>query len=174
MYVTRAKDDLHLVVPQRFFTHGQNTQGDRHVYASRTRFIPGALHGCSRGQVGHLSRSAPRRGLQARARGWTLVPVCAGCGGETRRHETSRPEPALHRSMNRQAFASRAVGGGVATKALLREIVAQECFQPLNNPDDGRTITQKTRLGARGERGDAGLAKEKRSSRLGQPRISVN
>ena len=41
--MTRAKDNLHLVVPQRFFTHGQNAQGDRHVYASRTRFIPAAL-----------------------------------------------------------------------------------------------------------------------------------
>ena len=41
--MTRAKDDLHLVVPQRFFTHGQAAQGDRHVYASRTRFIPEAL-----------------------------------------------------------------------------------------------------------------------------------
>jgi ATP-dependent DNA helicase UvrD/PcrA len=41
--MTRAKDHLHLVVPQRFFTHGQNALGDRHVYASRTRFIPGAL-----------------------------------------------------------------------------------------------------------------------------------
>jgi DNA helicase-2/ATP-dependent DNA helicase PcrA len=41
--MTRAKDDLHLVVPQRFFTHGQNAKGDRHVYASRTRFIPEAL-----------------------------------------------------------------------------------------------------------------------------------
>jgi DNA helicase-2/ATP-dependent DNA helicase PcrA len=38
--MTRAKDDLHLVVPQRFFTHQQNVHGDRHVYASRTRFIP--------------------------------------------------------------------------------------------------------------------------------------
>src|ERR1700726_2052354 len=35
--MTRAKDDQHLMVPQRFFTHGQNAQGDRHVYASRTR-----------------------------------------------------------------------------------------------------------------------------------------
>jgi DNA helicase II / ATP-dependent DNA helicase PcrA len=43
--MTRAKDDLHLVVPQRFFTHGQPTQGDRHVYASRTRFIPDHLLG---------------------------------------------------------------------------------------------------------------------------------
>ena len=41
--MTRAKDDLHLVVPQRFFTHGQKAQGDRHVYASRTRFIPDDL-----------------------------------------------------------------------------------------------------------------------------------
>jgi DNA helicase II / ATP-dependent DNA helicase PcrA len=41
--MTRAKDDLHLLVPQRFFTHGQHAQGDRHVYASRTRFIPDRL-----------------------------------------------------------------------------------------------------------------------------------
>ncbi len=41
--MTRAKDSLNLVVPQRFFTHGQSSTGDRHVYASRTRFIPGNL-----------------------------------------------------------------------------------------------------------------------------------
>ena len=41
--MTRAKDSLHLVTPQRFFTHGQNAQGDRHVYAARTRFIPVTL-----------------------------------------------------------------------------------------------------------------------------------
>jgi DNA helicase-2/ATP-dependent DNA helicase PcrA len=41
--MTRAKDELHLIVPQRFFTHGQHAQGDRHVYASRTRFIPDRL-----------------------------------------------------------------------------------------------------------------------------------
>src|SRR5713101_5606505 len=43
--MTRAKDELHLVVPQRFFTHGQSAQGDRHVYAARTRFIPDRLLG---------------------------------------------------------------------------------------------------------------------------------
>jgi len=43
--MTRAKDDLHLIVPQRFFTHGQHAQGDRHIYASRTRFIPDRLLG---------------------------------------------------------------------------------------------------------------------------------
>ncbi|QRM57425.1 ATP-dependent helicase [Sinorhizobium sp. BG8] len=41
--MTRAKDRLHLVTPQRFFTHGQNAKGDRHVYASRTRFLPATL-----------------------------------------------------------------------------------------------------------------------------------
>jgi ATP-dependent DNA helicase UvrD/PcrA len=38
--VTRAKDSLYLMTPQRFYVHGQNSYGDRHVYASRTRFIP--------------------------------------------------------------------------------------------------------------------------------------
>ena len=41
--MTRAKDSLHLVVPQRFFTYGQSAQGDRHVYTPRTRFVPTAL-----------------------------------------------------------------------------------------------------------------------------------
>ncbi|KQS75434.1 ATP-dependent DNA helicase [Rhizobium sp. Leaf384] len=41
--MTRAKDSLSLITPQRFFTHGQNPQGDRHVYAGRTRFIPATL-----------------------------------------------------------------------------------------------------------------------------------
>jgi DNA helicase II / ATP-dependent DNA helicase PcrA len=41
--MTRAKDDLHLIIPQRFFVHGQSVGGDRHLYASPTRFIPDAL-----------------------------------------------------------------------------------------------------------------------------------
>src|SRR3954447_254344 len=41
--MTRAKDDLHLVIPQRLFVHGQQAQGDRHLYAARTRFIPDKL-----------------------------------------------------------------------------------------------------------------------------------
>ena len=39
--MTRAKDHLTVVVPHRFYTQGTN--GDRHVYASRTRFIPEEL-----------------------------------------------------------------------------------------------------------------------------------
>jgi len=41
--MTRAKDHLHLIVPQRFYTSQQRTSGDRHMYAARTRFIPAAL-----------------------------------------------------------------------------------------------------------------------------------
>ena len=41
--MTRAKDQLDLMVPHRFYVSQQSGQGDRHVYASRTRFIPNAL-----------------------------------------------------------------------------------------------------------------------------------
>ena len=41
--MTRAKDDLYLVQPQRFFTRQQSRGGDRHVYAPRSRFITAAI-----------------------------------------------------------------------------------------------------------------------------------
>ena len=43
--MTRAKDHLHLIVPQRFYAHTQRGSGDRHMYASRTRFIPESILG---------------------------------------------------------------------------------------------------------------------------------
>lgn len=41
--MTRAKDELDLLVPQRFYLSQQSGLGDRHVYAARSRFIPHAL-----------------------------------------------------------------------------------------------------------------------------------
>ncbi|MGV8840480.1 MAG: ATP-dependent helicase [Bauldia sp.] len=41
--MTRAKDRLAIVLPQRFYVHQQAKLGDRHVYATRTRFIPAEL-----------------------------------------------------------------------------------------------------------------------------------
>ena len=38
--MTRAKEDLELIVPHRFYVHGQPRNGDRHVLAARTRFLP--------------------------------------------------------------------------------------------------------------------------------------
>ena len=76
--MTRARDDLHLVVPQRFFTHGQNAMGDRHVYAARSRFIPDRLltlfervswpH-VAPSTAGYPTRQAPPIDIGARMRG---------------------------------------------------------------------------------------------------------
>ncbi len=41
--MTRAKEHLHLVVPNRFFIKQQAQMGDRHVYATRTRFLTPAM-----------------------------------------------------------------------------------------------------------------------------------
>jgi DNA helicase-2/ATP-dependent DNA helicase PcrA len=41
--MTRAKDHLHMIVPQRFYAHQQRVEGDRHMYAVRTRFITGGI-----------------------------------------------------------------------------------------------------------------------------------
>lgn len=37
--MTRAKEHLHLLVPQRFYVTQQSGGGDKHIYAGRTRFI---------------------------------------------------------------------------------------------------------------------------------------
>jgi DNA helicase-2/ATP-dependent DNA helicase PcrA len=41
--MTRAKDHLALVLPQRFYVRQQAGMGDRHVYASRSRFLTDAV-----------------------------------------------------------------------------------------------------------------------------------
>jgi DNA helicase II / ATP-dependent DNA helicase PcrA len=43
--MTRARDELHLLVPQRFFVRQQSPNGDRHLYAQRTRFIDKSMLG---------------------------------------------------------------------------------------------------------------------------------
>jgi DNA helicase-2/ATP-dependent DNA helicase PcrA len=66
--MTRAKDGLHLVLPQRFFVHGQAARGDRHVYASRTRFIPASILGAfeQTSWASVQARDDPRRQPQVR------------------------------------------------------------------------------------------------------------
>jgi len=41
--MTRAREHLHLMVPQRFYVHQQQASGDQHVYAARSRFLPDAI-----------------------------------------------------------------------------------------------------------------------------------
>jgi DNA helicase-2/ATP-dependent DNA helicase PcrA len=75
--MTRAKDSLHLITPQRFFVHGQAARGDRHVYASRTRFITAtmldrfepAAWPASQAVNGRGPRPAIRVDLKSRMRG---------------------------------------------------------------------------------------------------------
>ena len=78
--MTRAKDDLHLIVPQRFFTHGQNAQGDRHVYAARTRFIPDGLLNLFNMRAWPMILRACE--TQAKACASMSAPAYAACGDE--------------------------------------------------------------------------------------------
>ena len=71
--MTRAKDHLTLLLPQRFYVTRQGAFGDRHVYASRTRFIPET--------IGHRFVT----------RTYSTVP------------DDGAPAPALHRSVDLQA-----------------------------------------------------------------------
>ena len=41
--MTRARDHLYLIQPHRFYTGSSRRNGDRHIYAPRTRFIPEEL-----------------------------------------------------------------------------------------------------------------------------------
>ncbi|SDC40702.1 DNA helicase-2 / ATP-dependent DNA helicase PcrA [Cupriavidus sp. YR651] len=66
--MTRAKDHLDIVVPQRFYVHQQVGFGDRHVYASRTRFLP------NRVMPNFYSRSWPPPPMPGEAPAKTPLP----------------------------------------------------------------------------------------------------
>ena len=63
--MTRAKDQLALIVPHRFYVHGQSRTGDQHLYASRSRFFPASIASefevCAWPPVAHGTHSAPSR-----------------------------------------------------------------------------------------------------------------
>src|SRR5882672_8497099 len=44
--MTRARDQLYLMQPHRFYTGASRRNGDRHIYAPRTRFVPEDVLGC--------------------------------------------------------------------------------------------------------------------------------
>ncbi|HEY7753241.1 MAG TPA: ATP-dependent helicase [Steroidobacteraceae bacterium] len=49
--MTRARDELHLIEPQRYYVTQQAGGGDRHVYGARSRFLDGRV-------LAHLERAA--------------------------------------------------------------------------------------------------------------------
>ena len=59
--MTRAKDELDLIIPQRFYIHAQKQLGDRHLYAARTRFIPDGIIGSFDWQSWHEKSQAQNR-----------------------------------------------------------------------------------------------------------------
>jgi DNA helicase-2/ATP-dependent DNA helicase PcrA len=75
--MTRAREHLHLIHPQRLFIRQQHRHGDRHVYAPRSRFLPESIldrfervaHGARRGaDPAVATRSAVRVDVAARLR----------------------------------------------------------------------------------------------------------
>jgi DNA helicase-2/ATP-dependent DNA helicase PcrA len=67
--MTRAKDNLHIVVPQRFYVTQQTKNGDRNIFAARTRFIPADI-------THHFDRvSYARPGAGAAASRGAIAPV---------------------------------------------------------------------------------------------------
>lgn len=76
--MTRAKQHLDLVSPQRFYIPQQAAWGDRHVYAQPSRFLPAAVQACFErleappragpGATADLEAALPRVDLAARAR----------------------------------------------------------------------------------------------------------
>jgi DNA helicase-2/ATP-dependent DNA helicase PcrA len=44
--MTRAKSDLHLMAPLKYYVTQQSRMGDRHVYGAKSRFMTKAVMAC--------------------------------------------------------------------------------------------------------------------------------
>ena len=76
--MTRARTDLHLIVPLKYYVVQQSRSGDRHVYGARSRFMTDAVMACleqvtwpesPEGEVQNSYRDAPRVDVASRLRG---------------------------------------------------------------------------------------------------------
>jgi DNA helicase-2/ATP-dependent DNA helicase PcrA len=65
--MTRARQHLHLLVPQRFYVTQQSEFGDRHLYGSLTRFIPPA--------ISHCFQATGARGMNASTDALGKIPI---------------------------------------------------------------------------------------------------
>ena len=99
--MTRAKDNLHLITPHRFFTHGQPSLGDRHVYAS-----PLAVH-----------TRQPAAAVRERHLAYPSDRVGQAVGGQPRRIRCGRS--------NAQYVAMRTAGGIICSSAAIKDRAPQ-------------------------------------------------
>ena len=76
--MTRAKTDLHLVAPMKYYVTQQSRMGDRHVYGAKSRFMTRAVMACleqvtwpenAEGAVQDSTSGAPRVDVASRLRG---------------------------------------------------------------------------------------------------------
>ena len=93
--MTRARDELRLMAPVRFYVTQQAGMGDRYVHGARSRFLTETRAAAVRARH---ARRAKRRGAtchrrQPTARAWTSRAGCGTCGepGRTRRTRRARP-----------------------------------------------------------------------------------
>ena len=73
--MTRARDELHLVHPQRMFIRQQSRHGDRHVYTPRSRFLPDPV--LARFERRARARTQQGDGAARRSAGATAIDVGA-------------------------------------------------------------------------------------------------
>jgi DNA helicase-2/ATP-dependent DNA helicase PcrA len=84
--MTRAKDDLHLIAPLRFYTHGQAARGNRHLYAARSRFMPRQVLQAFEQRVWSPAGAAPTAAQPIPPRDLRASPLrCESRGGFPRR-----------------------------------------------------------------------------------------
>ena len=86
--MTRAKDQLALIVPHRFYVHNQARGGDKHLYASRSRFIPAGIAGSLRDAILAAGRASQQ-------------PGGAADRGHRRHRRAHAPDVARHRYLSR-------------------------------------------------------------------------
>jgi DNA helicase-2/ATP-dependent DNA helicase PcrA len=76
--MTRAKNDLHLIAPMRYYVTQQSRMGDRHVYGATSRFLTRAVMACleqvtwpenAAGSAQDAAVDRPRVDVAARLRG---------------------------------------------------------------------------------------------------------
>ena len=75
--MTRAKTDLHLIAPLRFYVTGQARMSDKHVYGAKSRFVTSAVMAClapvtwpeRESQSDAVLKNTPRVDVAAKLRG---------------------------------------------------------------------------------------------------------
>jgi UvrD-like helicase C-terminal domain len=90
--MTRAKDGLHLVVPQRLFVHGQHAQAIVTSMPPGRASFPKSCSVCSSGPPGLLCRPVPRHAPSAKDPRWISALACGECG-DRRQMRNGRVQP---------------------------------------------------------------------------------